>query len=64
MINMGACSNNPCQHGARCFPLTDGKHECECPLLYDGDNCEDVNLCGPIPCKNKGYCSTDGNEVQ
>ena len=63
-IDMWACKNNPCLHGGRCLPLPDGQHECVCPVSYEGDNCEDVNLCGPISCQNKGYCYTDGNSAR
>ena len=64
LIDMGACTSQPCLNGGSCFPLSDGLRECECPLVYEGESCEHHDPCAPVPCKNKGQCSSNDDEIR
>ena len=34
------CDAGPCQNGATCHNNGDGSYRCECPMGYEGTNCE------------------------
>lgn len=57
------CASGPCQHHGTCTD-GDGTYTCDCPILFEGDNCEVHCACPSAhctatrnPCQNGGTCS-------
>ncbi|KAF7987305.1 hypothetical protein HCN44_003067 [Aphidius gifuensis] len=57
-INPCTASGNPCNNGATCVPLQQGRFKCDCLPGWEGQSCEiNTNDCAERPCLLGANCT-------
>ncbi|XP_032681239.1 sushi, von Willebrand factor type A, EGF and pentraxin domain-containing protein 1 isoform X1 [Odontomachus brunneus] len=57
-INPCTGSDNPCNNGATCVALEQGRYKCKCPPGWEGQSCEiNIDDCAERPCLLNATCT-------
>ncbi|XP_013781236.1 uncharacterized protein LOC106465521 [Limulus polyphemus] len=57
-VNPCVAKGNPCNNGATCVPLQQGRFKCECPPGWTGTSCEqNIDDCAQNPCLLGANCT-------
>jgi len=64
-INPCTSEGNPCDNGAECIPLQQGRFKCKCRPGWDGPLCEnDIDDCAELPCLLNSNCTDLVNDFK